>query len=148
MNSNAVGRPMEVLLLEDSLTAARLTISALRHGGIPHHMTWLSDGEDALDFLFHRGRFARAPRPDLILLDLGLPGKDGREVLAEIRAVEEFESVPVVVLTASTRREDILETERLRVEGYLTKPVDITRFLQLIRDLAQFWRADMILPTA
>jgi len=148
MNNNAVGRPMEILLLEDSLTAARLTISALRKCGIPHRMTWLSDGEDALGFLFRRGRFTRAPRPDLILLDLGLPGRDGREVLAEIRAVEEFQSVPVVVLTASTRREDVLETERLHVEGYLTKPVDITRFLQLIRDLAQFWHADMILPTA
>lgn len=148
MNSNAVGRPMEILLLEDSLTAARLTISALRNSGVPHRMTWLSDGEDALEFLFHRGRFARAPRPDLILLDLGLPGRDGREVLAEIRVAEEFESVPVVVLTASTRHEDVLETKRLRVEGYVTKPVDITRFLQLIRDLAQFWHADMILPTA
>ena len=148
MSRNTVGRPMEILLVEDSLMSARVTIGALRNGGVQHRLTWLSNGEEALEFLQHRGKYTQAPRPDLILLDLGLPGKDGREVLTEIRADDDLKSIPVVVLTASTDQEDILNTERLQVESYLTKPVDLDKFRNVVRDLSRFWHADMILPTA
>ena len=147
MSRNTVGRPMEILLVEDSLMSARITIGALRNGGVQHRLTWLSNGEEALEFVQRRGKYTQAPRPDLILLDLGLPGKDGREVLAELRADDELKEIPVVVLTSSTDQEDILSTERLQVESYLTKPVDLEKFLNLVRDLSRFWHADMILPT-
>jgi len=147
MSGDTIGRPMEVLLVEDSLTAARLTIGALKKAPVPHRLTWLRDGQDACEFVYRRGRFARAPRPDLILLDLTLPRKDGRTFLAEIKADEDLKSIPVVVLTSSTDEEDIEQMQHLQVESYLTKPVDIDKFLKLIRDLARYWRADMILPS-
>lgn len=139
---------MEILLVEDSLPAARLTIGALKRGNILHRLTWLSDGEEALEFLHRRGKFAVAPHPDLILLDLGLPKKDGREVLKEIKQDELLKSIPVVILTASTDQEDIAATEELEVESYLTKPVDLPKFMQIVKDLSRFWREDMIIPSA
>jgi two-component system, chemotaxis family, response regulator Rcp1 len=148
MRSNTVGRPMEILLVEDSLTSARLTIGALRKGQVQHRLTWLTDGDEALEFVYPRGKYGRAPRPDLILLDLGLPKKDGREVLKEIKSDDELRDIPVVVLTASTDEEDIAISEQLQVESYMTKPVDLDKFLQLVRELSRFWHADMILPTA
>lgn len=105
------------------------------------------DGEDALEYLHQRGKFAHAPRPDLILLDLGLPKKDGREVLAEIKADEELKQIPVVVMTASTNAEDIQRSEELQVESYITKPVDLKKFLDIVQKLARYWHDDMILPT-
>ena len=146
MKSEAVGRPMEILLIEDSVTSARFTMGALRKGQIQHRLTWLRDGEDALEFLHRRGKFVRAPRPDLILLDLGLPKKDGREVLAEIKQDEDLKKIPVVILTASTAAEDMLISERLQVEGYLTKPVDLEKFLWLVKELKGYWLQGVILP--
>ncbi|MGC1274473.1 MAG: response regulator [Planctomycetaceae bacterium] len=147
MGQNTVGRPMEILLVEDSLTAARLTMGGLKSGQVQHRLTWMTNGEDALEFLRQQGKFSRAPRPDLILLDLGLPKKDGREVLREIRADASLAGMPVVVLTASTDQEDRLASERLQVEAYLTKPVNIEKFLDVVAKLSRFWHADMILPT-
>ena len=144
---SSIGRPMEILLIEDSLTAARVTMGALRNGQIKHRLTWLSDGNEALEFLFQRGKYVRAPRPDLVLLDLGLPGRDGREVLAEIRGEENLRTIPVVVMTASTDEHDLAASEQLAVECYLTKPVDLAKFLFVIGELRRFWQADMILPT-
>ena len=138
---------MEILLIEDSLTAACLTIGSLKKGRLQHRLTWLTDGEEALDFLYRRRKFARAPRPDLILLDLDLPKRDGREVLADIKADEDLKAIPVVILTASTAQEDIVSSELLQVESYMTKPVDVEKFLKLVRELSRFWHADMILPT-
>lgn len=143
----AVGRPMEVLLVEDSLVSARITMGALRRGNVQHRMTWLTDGNDALDFIYQRGRFARAPRPDLILLDLGLPGRDGREILADIKADEELRKIPVVVLTGSTSSyEDFQAREQFEVEGYMNKPVDLDKFLYLVKELKEYWHAGVILP--
>lgn len=143
----AVGRPMEVLLIEDSLVSARITIGALRKGKVQHRMTWLTDGNDALDFIYQRQRFCRAPRPDLILLDLGLPGKDGREILADIKGNDELKEIPVVVLTGSqSSYEDFQESEQLSVEGYMNKPVDLEKFLFLVKELKQYWHAGVILP--
>ena len=147
MEKETVGRPMEILLVEDSLTAARLTMGALKKGSVLHRMTWLRDGEEALQFLHQQGKFARAPRPDLVLLDLGLPKKDGREVLAEIKADDDLKRIPLVVLTASTDEADVSSSERLQVEGYMTKPVDLEKFLNLVRELKRFWHRDMVLPT-
>jgi two-component system, chemotaxis family, response regulator Rcp1 len=147
MSSNVVGRPMEILMVEDSLMFARITMGALRNGRVEHRMTWLQDGEDALDFLQRNGRFKRAPLPDMILLDLGLPRLDGRELLARVKDDERLRVIPIVVMTASTSDEDRIATERLEVAAYLTKPVNLDQFLQLVRQLRHYWREDMILPT-
>jgi CheY-like chemotaxis protein len=143
----AVGRPMEILLVEDSLVSARVAMGALKNGQFKHRMTWLMDGQEALDFLFKRGLYARAPRPDLILLDLGLPTRDGREVLAEIKGSDELVNIPVVVLT-SEAYEDFQGSEPIDVEGYMTKPVQLDKFLTLVKDLKNFWHAGVILPTS
>src|SRR6185436_10570726 len=117
---------------EDSLVDARLTIGALQRGQIPHRMTLVRDGQEALDFLFHRGVFARAPRPDLILLDLQLPGRNGLEVLWEIRNSDELRPVPVVVLTSSDDPEDKVQCTQHEVDGFLAKPVKLDEFLELV----------------
>ena len=143
---DTVGRPMEILLVEDSLVAAKLTMGALRNGHVQHRMTWLTDGNEALSFLHQRGIYGKAPRPDLILLDLGLPGRDGREVLSEIKADPDLKKIPVVVLTASTAAEDLAAAELLHVDGYMNKPVNLEQFLQLVRQLKGFWHAGIILP--
>lgn len=146
MASEAIGRPMEILMVEDSLMFARITMGALKEAGVKHRLTWLSDGVQALDFLHRRARFARAPRPDLILLDLGLPEKDGREVLAEIKADSALGDIPVVVMTGSEELQDRELSERLQVAAYVTKPVDFEKFLQLVQDLKEHWHEDMVLP--
>src|ERR1051326_8870209 len=125
MQTDIVGRPMEILMVEDNLADARLAIEALRDGNFKHRLTLVWDGDEAMTFLRREGGFARVPQPDLILLDLDLPKKDGRELLAEIREDAEFKSIPVVVLTASRLHEDRIRGELLQVEGYMNKPVDL-----------------------
>jgi CheY-like chemotaxis protein len=144
--SQTVGRPMEVLMIEDSLTAAKLTMGALNKGQIAHHMTWVKTGEDALEFVRRSGKFARAPRPDLILLDLGLPGISGKDVLATVKDDGALQGIPVVVLTASTDPADRADVEHFDVAAYLTKPVDLEKFLWLVKELKQYWLAEVILP--
>lgn len=144
--SRPVGRPMEVLLVEDSLVDARLTMAALQRGQIPHHLTLVRDGREALDFLFHRGLFARVPRPDLILLDLHLPFHNGLEVLWEIRNSDELRPVPVVVLTSSDDPEDKTQCAAHEVDGFLKKPVQFNEFLDLVRQLRRHWKQDVLLP--
>ncbi len=141
-----VGRPMEILLVEDSLPAARLTIGALKQGEIEHRLTWLTDGDEAVLFLKQTGRYARAPHPDLVLLDLMLPGKDGREVLSDMRAIPRLQSIPVVIMTGTVSEQQALGEERLGVQGFLEKPVDLEKFLSLVERLKDYWKADMILP--
>ena len=146
MHETTIGRPMEILLVEDGLVDARVTIAALKRGEIVHRLTLVRDGEEALEFLRRQGHFARAPRPDLVLLDLLLPKKDGLEVLAEIRGDEELKTIPVVVLTSSLDASDRSGCQALGVEGYITKPVDLEKFLAVVRDLKAHWHADLILP--
>lgn len=146
MSSQIVGRPMEILLVEDGLMDARVTIEALRSGGIQHRLTLIRDGEEALAFLHQSGRFARAPRPDLILLDLMLPKKTGVEVLTELRGDAKLRSIPVVVLTASDAEEDRTRCEELQVDSYIPKPVNLGKFLDVVRQLKRFWLDDVILP--
>ena len=147
MGHETVGRPMEILLVEDNWDDARLAYEFLKDGAIHHRLTWLWDGDEALEFLHRRGKYGRVPSPDLILLDLGLPRVDGREVLAEVKEDPELREIPVVVMTASKDHEDLLRSEQLQVDGYITKPVDLEKFLGLVRDLRRFWHADLILPT-
>lgn len=148
MTYDTVGRPMEILLVEDSMSDAGLTMHALKNGGVRHRLTLVCTGSEAIAFLRREGRFARAPQPDLILLDLGLPGMDGHEVLDEIKADVDLCQIPVVILTMSTDDVDRYECEQLHVDGYMTKPVDLEQFLDLVKQLKRFWHADVILPMA
>jgi CheY-like chemotaxis protein len=141
-----VGRPMEILLIEDSRADARLTLEALKTGRVKHRLTIVRDGEEATMFLHQEQWFARAPRPDLILLDLNLPLKDGREVLQEVKADYDLAQIPVIVLTASQDHEDELKSQMLNVEGYMQKPVNVRDFIDRVRQLKAYWHADVILP--
>jgi two-component system, chemotaxis family, response regulator Rcp1 len=143
---NTVGRPMEILLIEDDLEDAGMTIEALRTGGVPCRISLVRDGEEAMEFLLRRQRFARAPQPDLILLDLNLPKKSGREVLAEVKAEERLAGLPVVVLTSSPTQQSILQAEGLHVESYLLKPVDREQFVSMVKSLRKYMLSDVILP--
>jgi chemotaxis family two-component system response regulator Rcp1 len=147
MRRETVGRPMEILLVEDSLTSARLTMGALRNGGLEHRLTWLTDGSEASAFLRRSEKYTRAPRPDLVLLDVMLPGKNGRELLAEMRGEDTLKDIPVVIMTGTVEPGAAAEFEHLHVQGFLTKPVDLGAFLKLVEQLKDFWKADMILPT-
>ncbi len=144
MSNETVGRPMEVLLVEDSLMFARIAIGALQQGRIQHRLTWLSDGAEALRFLQREGKYAVAPRPDLLLLDLKLPGMDGRDLLAKVRADDGLKSLPVVVMTGEGEKAQLGD---LTVEAFLTKPMDLTKFIEIVQKLSSFWQADMILPS-
>lgn len=148
MNGKTIGRPMEILLVEDSLVDARLTIGALQQGKFNHRLTLVRDGEEAGEFLGREGKFSRAPRPDLILLDLFLPKKDGLTLLFEIREDELLRDIPVVVLTSSDDEEDRMRSENLGVGGFLRKPVHVASFVQLVQELKNCWHADLILPSA
>lgn len=145
MHHETVGRPMEILLVEDSLMFARIAIGALQQGRIQHRLTWLSDGNEALKFLKRDDKYAAAPRPDLLLLDLKLPGLDGRELLARVRADENLKSLPVVVMTGDGEQAQLGD---LTVEAFLTKPLDLDKFIEIIQKLSRFWQADMLLPAA
>ena len=142
----AVGRPMEVLLVEDSLVSARITIGALRKGKVQHRMTWLTDGNDALDFIYQRKRFCRAPRPDLILLDLNLPRLSGREVLEEVKQDANLKHIPVVVLTSSQAQEDVMRSYQLHANCFITKPVDLDQLNTVVQGIERFWFTLVTLP--
>jgi chemotaxis family two-component system response regulator Rcp1 len=146
MSSQIVGRPMEILLVEDGLMDARVTIEALKEGHVQHRLTLVRDGDEAMEFLRQDGRFARAPRPDLILLDLMLPKRSGLDVLAELRSDYALHEIPVVVLTASEDVDDEARCELLDVNSYIQKPVNLEKFLAVIKELKRCWRADVILP--
>ena len=147
-SNQTIGRPMEIMLVEDGLVDACVTINALKKGNIQHRMTLIRDGQEAMEFLRQEGKFARAPRPDLILLDLGLPKKDGREVLSEIKLDADLKAIPVVVMTSSDDEEDRAQSEFLGVDSFITKPVDLEKFLTVVRQLKRYLHADLILPAA
>jgi CheY-like chemotaxis protein len=146
MQRDTIGRPMEILLVDDSLTAARLTIGMLKNSGIQHRLTWLRDGREALEFLNQSGRYTRAPQPDLLLLDLLMPEVGGVQVLEEIRGQNQFESLAIVIMTGAPEGRDALIPDALRVDGYLQKPINMDEFLSLLIALKDLWAADMILP--
>jgi len=141
-------RTIEILLVEDSLGDVRLTQETLRDAKVQNTLHIASDGMEATNFLWRRGKYANVPRPDLILLDLNLPKKSGREVLEEIKLDPSLKSIPVVVLTTSAAEEDILRTYQLHANCYITKPVDLDQFLRIVKAIDDFWLAIVKLPTA
>ena len=139
-------QPIEILLVEDSPSDIELTVEALADGKIRNHLSIVEDGVKALEFLYRRGAFADAPRPDLILLDFNLPRKDGREVLAEIKADANLKSIPVVVLTTSDAEQDVLRAYAAHANCFVTKPVDFNQFLKVVKAIENFWLTIVKLP--
>ena len=140
------GAPVEILLVEDNPADVRLTQEALKEGKVYNNLHWVKDGVDALDFLHQRGRHRDAPRPDIILLDLNLPKKDGREVLHDIKNDADLKRIPVVVLTTSKAEEDVLRTYDLHANCYVTKPVDLEKFIVVVKSIDAFWLTVVTLP--
>jgi CheY-like chemotaxis protein len=137
---------MEIVLIEDSLLDARLTIAALQKGDLRHRLTLLRDGQEGLEFLTRHGKFAQAPRPDLILLDLLLPHKDGLEILDAIKQDRALKEIPIVILTAADDEALKTKCELFHVQHFLRKPVNFDAFLEVIRQLKSHWHRDLILP--
>ena len=146
MNSKAIGKPIEILLVEDNPGDVRLTKEALNEGKVLNKLHVVEDGVEALAFLNREGRYADVSRPELILLDLNLPKKDGRDVLAEIKANGDLTRIPVVVLTTSDSEEDILKSYDLNANCYITKPVDLDQFISVVRSINEFWLSIVKLP--
>jgi CheY-like chemotaxis protein len=140
------GRPIEILLVEDNPGDVRLTIEGLNEGKVRNNLHVAKDGVEALAFLRREGQFQTATRPDLILLDLNLPRKDGREVLSEIKADPRLKTIPVVVLTTSRAEQDVLHTYQLQANCYITKPVDLEQFMTVVRSIEDFWLTIVTLP--
>jgi len=134
-----VGVPIEILLIEDNPADVRLTREALKDARVWNQVHVAPDGVEALAFLRREGKYEQAPRPDLILLDLNLPRKDGRAVLEEIKRDESLEHIPVVVLTTSQAEQDIVSSYRLRANAFVTKPVDLEQFLKVVHSIEHFW---------
>jgi chemotaxis family two-component system response regulator Rcp1 len=137
---------VEILLIEDSPGDIRLTVESLKEAKVYNELHIVEDGVAALDYLHQRGEYADATRPDLILLDLNLPKKDGREVLAEVKADPALRHIPIVVLTTSSSEKDVLRSYELRANAYITKPVDLDRFIEIIRQIEGFWLTIAKLP--
>ena len=143
MNSRAI----EILLVEDNPGDARLTLEAFKEGKVVNNFTVMRDGVEALAYLRRQGPHKNAKLPDLILLDLNLPKKDGREVLAEIKADERLKSIPVVVLTTSAAHEDVARAYGNHANCYITKPVDLDQFLRVVHSIESFWLSLVKLPS-
>ena len=140
-------RTIEILLIEDNPGDARLTLEAFKEGRVLNNITVISDGVDALAYLRRQGlKYSDAVQPDLILLDLNLPKKDGREVLAEIKADEHLKKIPVVVLTTSAADEDVARAYGSHANCYITKPVELDRFLDVVHSIDSFWLSLVKLP--
>jgi CheY-like chemotaxis protein len=145
-NVHRDARPIDILLVEDSPADVRLTREALKEAKVLNVLHTVHDGVTALAFLREEGPFAGSPRPDLILLDLNLPRKDGREVLAEIKQDESLKRIPVVILTTSRAEEDVVRSYDLHANAYITKPVDLKQFFEIVHAIEGFWLAVVTLP--
>jgi len=145
--SSVSGRPIEILFVEDNPGDVRLTQEALREAKMRVNVRVVWDGEEAIEYLRKEGQYADALRPDLILLDLNLPKKSGREVLAEIKADRDLRSIPVVVLTSSKAEEDIAKTYNLHANCYVTKPADLDQFIRVVQSIESFWLTIVKLPS-
>ncbi|HTI88758.1 MAG TPA: response regulator [Alphaproteobacteria bacterium] len=145
MNGPAVA-PIDILMVEDNPGDARLTQEALKESKMLNNLHHVRDGVEAMSFLLREGKYSDAPTPDIILLDLNLPRKDGREVLAELKEMPRLKNIPVVVLTTSDAEQDILMSYNLHANCYITKPVDLEKFIEIIRGIENFWLSIVKLP--
>jgi chemotaxis family two-component system response regulator Rcp1 len=139
-------KPIEILLIEDNPGDVRLTQEAFNDGKMSNTLHVVPDGLEAIEYLFKRGKHKNAARPHLILLDLNLPKKDGREVLAEIKGDPELRRIPIVILTTSKAEEDIIKTYDLHANCYITKPVDVQQFFKIVKCIEDFWFSIVRLP--
>jgi chemotaxis family two-component system response regulator Rcp1 len=146
MNMEMTGVAIEILLVEDNPGDVRLTIEALKDAKVLNKLSVAEDGVDAMAFLRKEGKYRDVTRPDLILLDLNLPKKDGREVLAEIKADDNLKRIPVVVLTTSQAEQDIIKSYNLHANCFITKPVDLDQFLTVVKSIEDFWLTLVKLP--
>jgi CheY-like chemotaxis protein len=146
MSGAGGGSPVEILMVEDNPGDVRLTREALKEARIRNRLHAVPDGVEALAFLRREGKYAAAPRPSLILLDLNLPRKSGRETLAEVKADPNFRRIPVVILTTSRDEQDVLQSYDLHANCFITKPVDLEQFLAVIRSVEGFWLEVVRLP--
>jgi len=145
MNSKGY-RPVEILLVEDSPTDVLLAKEALESSKLANNLHIVNDGVEAMAFLYREGQYTKAPYPDLILLDLNLPKKDGREVLSEIKEDDRFKRIPVVVLTTSKDETDVLKAYGLHANCYVVKPVDFEKFAEIVQSIENFWFSVVTLP--
>ena len=139
-------KPIIILLVEDNPGDAELAREALDYDKMNNELHVVDDGEKAMEFLHREGSYADAPRPDLILLDLNLPKKDGRQVLAEIKSDNNLKRIPVVILTTSKSEADVIKTYDLHANCYITKPIDLNQFLHVVRSIEEFWMSIVVLP--
>ena len=146
MTTYKTPKPIEILMVEDNPGDARLTQEALRDARILNRLNIVGDGEEALMFLRRRDKYTDAVRPDIILLDLNLPKKDGREVLAEIKDDPDLKRIPVIIMTVSKATEDIIKTYDLHANCYVTKPIDLDQFMRVVRAIEDFWLFVVKLP--
>jgi chemotaxis family two-component system response regulator Rcp1 len=146
MGASSLARPANILLVEDNVGDVELTMEALADAKVSNQLHVVPDGMEALAFLRRQGKYAAAPRPDLILLDLNLPKKDGREVLREIKGDADLRVIPVVVLTTSKADEDIMRSYEQHVNSYITKPVDFAGFIRIVKSIQCFWFSVVVLP--
>jgi chemotaxis family two-component system response regulator Rcp1 len=144
--ADTAARTVELLLVEDNPGDVRLTQEALKSGQVPVHLSVARDGVEALDFLRRKARFRNAPKPDLILLDLNLPRKNGREVLSEIKSDPELRRIPVLIMTTSRAEQDVNRAYSLNANCYITKPMDLDEFLRIVRAIEDFWLKTVTLP--
>jgi len=146
MVSEIAVHPIEILLVEDNPGDARLAREAFQDAKVRNALHWVDNGQEAMDFLRKEGKHARARRPDLILLDLNLPRKDGREVLAEIKEDADLKRIPVVILTVSKDEEDVMKTYNLHANCFITKPIDLNQFIKVVKSIEDFWLTVVKLP--
>jgi len=146
--TTAEGRAIDILLVEDDPGDELITREAFEHNKLKNRLHVAHDGEEGLNYLYRRGEFADAPRPDLILLDLNLPKYDGRQLLEKIKSDPELAQIPVVVLTTYSAEEDILKSYKLHANAYVTKPVDLDQFMRAVRQIDEFFVQVVRLPTA
>jgi chemotaxis family two-component system response regulator Rcp1 len=147
MATQEYGKPIDILLVEDNAGDSRLAVEALKESKLRNNLHIVVDGMEAMDFLYKRGKYPQVPRPDLILLDLNLPKKDGREVLAEIKSDPDLKRIPVVILTISKAEEDVLKTYNLHANCFITKPLDLNQFVTVVKSIEDFWLTIVKLPT-
>ncbi|MFQ5909526.1 MAG: response regulator [Thermoplasmata archaeon] len=146
MSTARAGKPIEILLVEDNPGDVRLTREAFKEAKVRNNLNVVWNGVEALAFLRRQGDYSKAPRPDLILLDLNLPKKDGRDVLAEVKKDPELKRIPIVILTTSSAEEDIIRTYDHHANCYITKPVDFERFMEIVKLVEDFWLTVVKLP--